>query len=121
MKWTPKKLFSGRLKRTYFLLGNIAINIIAMSFLLYYFSNFRYDLYLFLWALFFILTFFLLSIICRRLHDIAKSGWWSLILFFPFINIIFIILLIFIPGTDGENRYGEVKKRGFLKEIINIK
>lgn len=42
----------------------------------------------------------------RRLHDFEKSGWWYLFAFIPFVNIVFALILIFAPGTPGENRYG---------------
>ena len=45
------------------------------------------------------------SLSCRRLHDIGKSGWWQLIA----ITIIGIIPLLWWSikkGTDGENKYG---------------
>lgn len=38
----------------------------------------------------------------RRAHDFDKSGWWALLSLIPLVNLIF----LFIPGTDGENRYG---------------
>ena len=45
-------------------------------------------------------------IIIRRLHDLNKSGWWSLIALIPYVNVIFGLYLLFAPGTKGDNRYG---------------
>src|SRR5690348_2945671 len=42
----------------------------------------------------------------RRLHDMDKSGWWSLLILVPLVNLIFWLFLIFAPGTIGENRFG---------------
>ncbi len=42
-----------------------------------------------------------------RLHDLDRSGWWSLLGFVPFVNICLGIYLLFAKGTDGENEYGE--------------
>lgn len=42
----------------------------------------------------------------RRLHDLNKSGWWTLILFIPYINVIFGLYILFAPGTQGYNKYG---------------
>lgn len=42
----------------------------------------------------------------RRLNDMNRSGWFSLVLLIPIINLIFILALWFIKGTDGENDYG---------------
>lgn len=44
---------------------------------------------------------FMLTI--QRAHDFDKSGWWSLLMLVPLVSLIF----LFLPGTDGENRYGK--------------
>lgn len=53
----------------------------------------------------------------RRFHDMNTSGWASLAIFVPFVGFILGVLLIFVSGTDGVNRYGEplkgVKIMGF--------
>jgi uncharacterized membrane protein YhaH (DUF805 family) len=43
---------------------------------------------------------FMLTI--QRCHDFNMSGWLSLLLVVPLVNLIF----LFIPGTDGPNRFG---------------
>ena len=47
-----------------------------------------------------------IMLIIRRLHDLDKSGWFTLISFIPAVNIIFSIYLFFAPGTVGYNRFG---------------
>lgn len=42
----------------------------------------------------------------RRLHDLNMSGWWYLLLWIPFVNFIFSLVLLFKKGTDGPNSYG---------------
>ena len=42
----------------------------------------------------------------RRLHDLNKSGWWLLVGFVPYVNIVFGLYVLFAPGTTGYNRYG---------------
>ena len=42
----------------------------------------------------------------RRCHDMGKSGWWTLLLFVPFVNLIWALVLLFKKGTEGENAYG---------------
>lgn len=44
---------------------------------------------------------FMLTI--QRAHDFNKSGWWSLLALIPLVNLAF----LFVPGTDGENRFGK--------------
>ena len=43
---------------------------------------------------------FMLTI--QRCHDFNMSGWLSLVILVPLANLIF----LFIPGTDGPNRFG---------------
>ena len=42
----------------------------------------------------------------RRLHDLNRNGWFMILLFVPFINLIFLLYLWFAPGTFGDNRFG---------------
>jgi uncharacterized membrane protein YhaH (DUF805 family) len=42
----------------------------------------------------------------RRLHDFDKSGWWYLLMFIPYVNVVFGLVLLFAPGTQGSNSYG---------------
>jgi uncharacterized membrane protein YhaH (DUF805 family) len=53
-----------------------------------------------------------------RLHDFNRSGWWNLTIFVPGINFILCLLLLFYPGTKGENEYGEEPKYPSLFEEI---
>ena len=39
----------------------------------------------------------------RRSHDFDRSGWFGLLSLVPLVNFLF----LFVPGTDGENRYGK--------------
>ena len=43
----------------------------------------------------------------RRLHDLGRSGWWTLVTFVPFLNFAFCFWLMIIPGTPGANEYGQ--------------
>ncbi|THB73334.1 MAG: DUF805 domain-containing protein [Gammaproteobacteria bacterium] len=43
----------------------------------------------------------------RRLHDIDWSGWTVLLIFVPIINVVMALILLFVPGTKGENRFGK--------------
>ena len=42
----------------------------------------------------------------RRLHDFDKSGWWYLLTFIPFVNIVMSLVLSLAPGSVGANGYG---------------
>jgi uncharacterized membrane protein YhaH (DUF805 family) len=42
----------------------------------------------------------------RRLHDLEQSGWLTLLIFVPLVNLFFGLYLLFASGTKGENKYG---------------
>jgi uncharacterized membrane protein YhaH (DUF805 family) len=42
----------------------------------------------------------------QRLHDVGWSGWLLLLNLIPFVNSIFPILIIVMPGNQGANQYG---------------
>jgi uncharacterized membrane protein YhaH (DUF805 family) len=43
----------------------------------------------------------------RRLHDMNKSGWFTLLYFVPVVGYGFPLVLMFFRGTNGSNDYGE--------------
>ena len=47
-----------------------------------------------------------LAVLCRRLHDIGKSGWWWLIGLVPFVGWIVILVFCCSDSQPGENQYG---------------
>lgn len=47
-----------------------------------------------------------LAMIVRRLHDTDRSGWWVLISFLPLIGGLILFVFEVLPGTPGENRFG---------------
>ena len=46
----------------------------------------------------------------RRLHDIDKSGWWTLVGLIPVVGTIWLIVLFVTDGNTGENQFGEDPK-----------
>lgn len=56
----------------------------------------------------FALYFFVpsISIMVRRLHDTNRSGWWWLLSFIPVLGSIWVIILLLLKGTVGDNLYG---------------
>src|SRR5262245_46580913 len=53
---------------------------------------------LFCWALF--------ALTMKRLHDRGLTGWFSLLLLVPGVELILIIVLLVVRGEDNNNRYG---------------
>jgi hypothetical protein len=58
-------------------------------------------------VVFLLMTLFGMRLAILRCHDCDKSGWWSLFLWLPTVNVIATLVLAFAPGTDGSNQYGE--------------
>jgi uncharacterized membrane protein YhaH (DUF805 family) len=48
----------------------------------------------------------------KRCHDLGRSGWWMILLFLPIANLIFGLYLLFAPGEQGSNAYGEPHEPG---------
>ncbi|MBM7335576.1 DUF805 domain-containing protein [Alloalcanivorax marinus] len=42
----------------------------------------------------------------RRLNDLNRSGWLILLGFVPLVNLLLGLILLFVPGSPGDNRYG---------------
>jgi uncharacterized membrane protein YhaH (DUF805 family) len=47
-----------------------------------------------------------LSVGARRLHDTDKSGWLLLLGLIPFIGGLIVLVLLVLPGTPSQNRFG---------------
>ena len=47
-----------------------------------------------------------LAVSWRRLHDIGKSGWMTLLWLVPVVGWIWLLILLFTPSQDSENSYG---------------
>lgn len=98
-------------RRTFWLRGVLAV-IAAMVFLqmaeLILFELGAPSALLFLLTLLQILPIWsLIALQVKRWHDRDKSGWWILINFIPVAGLIAaLIVLGFLPGTPGPNRFG---------------
>lgn len=44
----------------------------------------------------------------KRWHDLGKSGWMTLTLLIPYVNLLILLILGLWPGTSESNKYGEV-------------
>ena len=45
----------------------------------------------------------------KRLHDMGIAGWGALVVLFPAVAFIVFIILCWLNGTDGPNKYGPAK------------
>ncbi len=75
-----------------------------------------FSLGMFVLAVFAIYISFVFAI--RRLHDTDTTGWLSLLLLVPVINVFLILFLLFAPGTQGPNRFGNVRPSKEWEKIL---
>ena len=99
--------FKGRASRKLFWL--FTLNVFVINFILSYILQ-SFDVIGFIIGMIFSLIMFFpsLGLTVRRLHDINFSGWWVLLGFIPVIGAIALIIFACLPGTEGENKYGNV-------------
>lgn len=57
-------------------------------------------------------------VVVQRCHDFNASGWLSLVMLIPGINILFLLALLVIPGTDGSNNFGLSPKPNSTVQIV---
>ena len=73
------------------------------------------------WALFWLggVLYFLISLrwTAMRLHDLNASGWWSVVLSVPYVGAAASLVLSFVPGTTGDNDYGEPPREGRWRDF----
>ena len=51
-----------------------------------------------------------IAVVVRRLHDVAKSGWFMFIALVPIIGGIWLLILACTDGDSGDNEYGSNPK-----------
>ena len=63
----------------------------------------------------------LFSLHVRRLHDLGKSGWYSLLCFFPYVSFVILLYLLLKKGQNSANQFGEIapKERKWLDALLN--
>lgn len=133
-------LFSGRIGRMRFFLGNIlGFSLLCIPVTLWGLVNVLnktagsgggYDglFYIFgrlipiLILISLIFAIFLsIALSIRRLHDFGYSGLWILVCYIPYIGIIPALFILFAKGDVGDNRFGPspLKNKKFIEDIFN--
>ena len=119
MSWYIKVLknyavFSGRARRKeywMFVLFNIIFAIVAMildNILGTAMEGVGYGIIYLLYMLAVLIPS--IAVAVRRLHDTDRSGWWIFIALVPIIGGIWLLVLLILDGTAGENKFGPSPK-----------
>jgi len=65
-----------------------------------------------------------LAVQAKRWHDIDRSAWWILLNFIPYAYLVLFVILGFLRGTVGPNRFGldpleaEERRGAILKDVV---
>ena len=54
-------------------------------------------------------------IVILRLHDLNRTGWWTLLIIIPFVNVLFVILLMLWPSSTQSHKF-----KNMMKTLIKI-
>jgi len=96
----------GRMRRRDFWLSKVVIVILSYgAFLTLLIENQNIAFGLFYTSLA-LLTYAEIVLMSKRVHDVGYSAWWLSLLMIPFANIFVICMVLFVEGTEGENRFG---------------
>ena len=56
----------------------------------------------------------------RRCHDLDISGWWTLLLIVPLVNLFFALFLLIKGGTEGPNRFGPAREMPGWEKVVGV-
>lgn len=103
-------LFTGRIARLNYFLTEVMLFIIALAYNFFIARLSHTGVFPTFIAYYFVVSFFIFSLMIRRLHDINWSGWLSLITLIPLAGFVLALILLFKSGTKGNNKYGSEPK-----------
>lgn len=56
----------------------------------------------------------------RRFHDFNASGWWSVTVFVPLVNLLATLVLVFAPGSADANRFGPPRRTRGWEKVVGL-
>lgn len=105
--------FKGRARRSeywYYVLTNFLIQLPLLILFFVFSANENVGVGLIFYGLMILYSLAVLipslAVAVRRLHDVGKSGWFYFICLIPIIGSIWLLVLFFTEGDQGENDYG---------------
>ena len=118
-------LFEGRLMRWQSFVNQFFLSLaFAATMALIYGVSYITDLEAIMWLGLLLYVPFVLvsmSLTIRRIHDLNWSGWLCLVIFLPAVGTIFSLVVLFMKGTVGPNKYGpEQGDRNFKNTVLNL-
>lgn len=124
MNWYLKVInqyfdFSGRARRKEYWMFILFNSLFSWSFSIldFAFSTYYFTIAYYIYSLLVLIPS--LAVIVRRLHDMGKSGWYILLLFFPIIGWIWLLVLLCMESEFGPNKWGKNPKGVGNESIID--
>jgi hypothetical protein len=68
--------------------------------------------------LYIVLIYFSFIFTIRRLHDRNHTGWLSLLMLVPLVNLFLILYLFFARGDEGINNYGLPRATATWEKVL---
>jgi uncharacterized membrane protein YhaH (DUF805 family) len=118
-----RKLFLGRVNRTQWIIGTLAVSLPPTVFLatIAQLDSPNINSVFFLIAALLLIPAFALSVSLqvRRMHDINRGGLYVLLAFIPLVNLFYLYLLLH-EGDASTNSYGDLTtQRHFISMVFN--
>lgn len=100
--------FDGRISREVFWLGNFACGFVFAALTLPTLNEVTGQFHLPPWFSLIVpvFTWAAIALAVKRLHDRGLSGFFVVVLFLPFVNILATLVIGLIPGDPGPNKHG---------------
>lgn len=112
------EIFKGRLGRGDFFLASILLSILTAVVSMFFKGAFVLRPIMMLVNLISMVIGF--SLAARRAHDLEWSGWITILLLIPVVNIFVALLLLFMPGSKGSNRFGKQEQGEFFEKAFKL-
>ena len=115
--------YSGRIGRKHYALGLLLFLVLLLAALgiIYGIFSANNENVVSLIPINMVFIFYVFSLHARRLHDLGKSGWYSLLGAAPGVASILFIYLLFAKGKDEANQYGSkpLNETKFFGTVFN--
>lgn len=67
-----------------------------------------------------IVIYYSVIFLIHRLHDRDHSGWLALLILVPVVNILFALYVLFAPGNNGSNSFGQPRPTKGWETVLAV-
>jgi len=98
--------FKGRATRTEYWTVSICLNLLMLPASITDEADYTVGLAYYTFIILIPIMWLSFAVVVRRLHDLDKSGWFSLLMLVPILNLVLGVYAAFFKGKDEDNKYG---------------